>query len=101
MRKVILIDDNKAFAKMMAVSLPWEEMGLELCSVQYQGDDALEAIRKDKPDLVITTCPGRMVLRSCEGRSRNCLIRSLFLLRHMMISSMRIKPLSSSLLISF
>ena len=54
MRKVILIDDNKAFAKMMAVSLPWEEMGLELCSVQYQGDDALEAIRKDKPDLVIT-----------------------------------------------
>ena len=54
MRKAILIDDNKAFAKMMAVSLPWADMGLELCSVQFQGDDALCAIREHRPDLVIT-----------------------------------------------
>lgn len=60
-RKVILIDDNRAFADMLAKSLPWEQIGLKMCSVQYDGDLAMEAIQRDLPHLIITDIqlPGR------------------------------------------
>lgn len=54
MLNVLIIDDNKAFTKMLSQYIAWDTLDMKLCATAYQGKQGLTAIRKYHPDLVIT-----------------------------------------------
>ncbi len=54
MYRVILVDDEDIEREAMAALIPWEAMGLKLVDMAWNGIEALEKIKIQKPDIVIT-----------------------------------------------
>lgn len=52
--RVVVVDDNRAYVDMLTKNFPWNDLRLQLCSVQYRGDNALTDIAYHKPHIVIT-----------------------------------------------
>ena len=51
---VFLVDDEKLIRDGMKKLLKWEENGFRICGEAANGRDALQAIRKNVPDIVLT-----------------------------------------------
>ncbi len=53
MLKIMIIDDEFYFREALKVSLPWEELGFEICGEAKNGKDALEKVAGLNPDIMI------------------------------------------------
>ncbi|MDF2985513.1 MAG: two component transcriptional regulator, AraC family [Eubacterium sp.] len=51
--KVMIIDDEFYFREALKVSIPWEELGFEICGEAKNGKDALEKVARLNPDIMI------------------------------------------------
>lgn len=54
MLKVAIVDDEIWACRLVQKLVEWDELGLELAFVENNGENALERIVKDRPDIVIT-----------------------------------------------
>lgn len=54
MYRVMLVDDEDLEREGMAALIPWESMDMELVDMAWNGIEAMEKIRMQKPDIVIT-----------------------------------------------
>ena len=52
--KVLLVDDEVLIREAIRENIHWEEMGFELIASCENGKEAMEVIRKNPPDLVLT-----------------------------------------------
>ncbi len=53
MLKIMIVDDEYYFREALKVSLPWNELGFEICGEAKNGKDALERVEQLKPDILI------------------------------------------------
>ena len=53
MLKIMIVDDEFYFREALKVSLPWKELGIEICGEAKNGKDALERIEDWNPDIVL------------------------------------------------
>ena len=53
MLKIMIIDDEFYFREALKVSIPWKELGFEICGEAKNGKDALEKVADLKPDIMI------------------------------------------------
>ncbi len=53
MYKVLIVDDEYYFRQAIKVSLPWEELDLQLIGEAKNGEDALEQMRILHPDIIM------------------------------------------------
>ncbi|RIX46518.1 response regulator [Paenibacillus nanensis] len=53
MYKVLIVDDEYYFRQAIKVSLPWEELDLQLIGEAKNGEDALELTRMLHPDIIM------------------------------------------------
>jgi two-component system response regulator YesN len=49
----MIVDDEFYFREALKVSLPWEELGFEICAEAKNGKDALERMEDCTPDIVL------------------------------------------------
>lgn len=54
MYRLMIVEDEQAIAQGIANSLPWEEWGFQISRVCSNGEEALEAIAVECPDLVLS-----------------------------------------------
>lgn len=54
MYKVLLVDDEPFAIEGLQALIDWQKFGFEINGVCANGEEAVEAIRTDKPDLVVT-----------------------------------------------
>lgn len=54
MYKVLLVDDEDIEREAMAAIIPWEQVGMELTDMAWNGIEGLEKIEAHEPDIVIT-----------------------------------------------
>lgn len=54
MFKAIIGDDEKNICILLRKLVNWEQLGIRLIGEYYNGNDLLEAIRRDQPDIVVT-----------------------------------------------
>ncbi|WP_342552362.1 response regulator [Paenibacillus sp. FSL R7-0652] len=54
MYKVLLVDDEPFAIEGLQLLIDWQKFGFEINGVCANGEEAVEAIRTDKPDLVVT-----------------------------------------------
>lgn len=52
MKKILIIDDDKIFTKILKDALHAED-GKYVVAIAYDGEEGLEAIEQDRPDLVV------------------------------------------------
>lgn len=52
--KAVLVDDNKSTVRSLQYSVDWEQCGIELVGVAYDGMSGKELIEKVRPDIIIT-----------------------------------------------
>jgi two-component system response regulator YesN len=52
--RVVLVDDEPIFREGLAADVPWAELGMELVGLAEDGEQALEIIGQQHPDLIIT-----------------------------------------------
>lgn len=52
--KVLLVDDEAEIREGMALRVPWEELGFEICGTAENGLEALDIIEKEYPEIIIT-----------------------------------------------
>ncbi len=52
--KVLVADDEARVCDLICALIDWERLGLVLCAKAYDGNSALELIKAESPDLVIT-----------------------------------------------
>jgi len=53
MLKVMIVDDEFYFREAIKISLPWNELGFEICSEAKNGRDALEKVEAINPEIII------------------------------------------------
>jgi two-component system response regulator YesN len=53
MLKVMIIDDEFYFREALKVSIPWNELGFDICAEAKNGKDALEKALKLNPDIML------------------------------------------------
>lgn len=53
MLRIMIIDDEFYFREALKISLPWHELGFEICGEAKNGKDALEKVEGLKPDIII------------------------------------------------
>ncbi len=53
MLKIMIIDDEFYFREALKVSIPWNELGFEICGEAKNGKDALEKVAALKPDIML------------------------------------------------
>lgn len=53
MLKILIADDNHLTLQSMERTIPWLEWGYELVAMAESGSEAVEKVRKYKPDIVI------------------------------------------------
>lgn len=54
MYRLLIVEDERAIAHGIANSIPWEKWGFCIAGVCSNGEEAVEIIRQDKPDLVLS-----------------------------------------------
>ncbi|MDF2543313.1 MAG: putative response regulatory protein [Herbinix sp.] len=54
MYKVIIIDDEPIIVEGLSRTIPWEKFGCQIVATAYDGMEGTEAIRKFKPNIVIS-----------------------------------------------
>ncbi len=54
MLKVLICDDESSICKLMNHLIDWDSLGLENCGFAYDGQEAYNAVKEKKPDIVIT-----------------------------------------------
>lgn len=54
MYKLLIVEDERAIAQGIASGTPWESWGFCVAGVCSNGEEAIEFIRQDKPDLVMS-----------------------------------------------
>ena len=54
MYKVVIADDEPIIVEGLSRLLPWEKYGCEVVGTAYNGNEGLEMIRKDKPDVLFS-----------------------------------------------
>lgn len=54
MRKVVLADDDQIFVEGIHKHVGWEELGLTVVGVAYNGLDALNLCKQHQPDILLT-----------------------------------------------
>lgn len=54
MYKVVIIDDEPIIVEGLTRLTPWEKYGCFVAAAAYSGQEGLEVIRKEKPDIVIS-----------------------------------------------
>lgn len=54
MYKLIIVDDEQKIRKGMENGIPWQDWGFEVTATCADGLEAMEAIAKDKPDVVVS-----------------------------------------------
>ena len=54
MYKVLIADDEKRICKLIKCLVDWEAKEMEVISVVHNGLEALEIVKADKPDIIIT-----------------------------------------------
>lgn len=52
--KVIIADDERMVCVVIEKCIHWEELGMELVGIAYDGNDLFEQIQQKRPDIVIT-----------------------------------------------
>ncbi|MDR0519486.1 MAG: response regulator [Clostridiales Family XIII bacterium] len=52
--KVVIADDELKVAKLIKALIDWDGLGMELCGLAKNGNEALDLIREHGPDIVIT-----------------------------------------------
>jgi len=63
MIKVILADDELKVCKLIEFLVDWDSMDMEIVDIVHNGIDAIEAVRKHKPDIIITD----IKMPGCDG----------------------------------
>ncbi|HHV99589.1 MAG TPA: response regulator [Clostridiaceae bacterium] len=53
MLKVMIVDDEFYFREALKISIPWNEIGLEVCGEAKNGKDALEKVETLNPDIIL------------------------------------------------
>jgi len=53
MLKVMIVDDEFYFREALKISIPWNEIGLDICGEAKNGKDALEKVEILNPDIII------------------------------------------------
>ncbi len=53
MLKIMIVDDEFYFREAIKISLPWNELGFEICGEAKNGRDALEKVEAYKPEIII------------------------------------------------
>lgn len=53
MLKLLIVDDERIIREGLSHALEWEKYGYTLCGSAENGEEALDIIRKEKPDLVL------------------------------------------------
>ncbi|MCD9023503.1 response regulator transcription factor [Cohnella silvisoli] len=53
MLKVLIVDDEYYFRQALKVSLPWNDLGFEICGEAKNGKEALEKIHETNPDIAL------------------------------------------------
>ena len=54
MIKVMIVDDEPFIRQGLRILIPWEQYGYKICDEAANGLEALELIKKDDFDLIIT-----------------------------------------------
>lgn len=54
MRTVMIVDDERHVIQGLLEHIPWSELGMEVTAAAQDGEEALEKVRRVRPDLVIT-----------------------------------------------
>ncbi len=49
-----VIDDIKSLVNGIVNNIDWAHLGIRICGVAYNGQDGLEMIRQQKPDIIVT-----------------------------------------------
>lgn len=52
--RVVIADDEPMVCVVVKKCIHWEELHLELVGIAYDGQELLQRIRKEQPDLVVT-----------------------------------------------
>lgn len=70
MLKIIIADDEPFFIEGLKVLIDWEKHGYEIIGVAYNGEEAIEKIIAQKPDVVLTDLrmpeiEGLEIIRKC------------------------------------
>ena len=71
MYKVMLVDDEDLEREIMAQTIPWEKVDMELVDMAWNGIEAMDKIRMLVPDIVITdikmpVMDGIELIRRCQ-----------------------------------
>ncbi|NLB78999.1 MAG: two-component system response regulator, partial [Clostridiaceae bacterium] len=51
MLKIMIVDDEFYFREAIKISLPWAELGFEICGEAKNGRDALKKVEVLKPEI--------------------------------------------------
>ena len=54
MYKVVIVDDEPIIVEGLTKLLPWEKYGCTVASTAYNGNEGLEAVRREKPEILFT-----------------------------------------------
>ena len=54
MLRAVIADDEEIVRTVMADRIPWKELGISLAATAADGEEALDAVRRLRPDIVIT-----------------------------------------------
>lgn len=76
MWKVLIADDEKKVCELIQYLVPWEQMGLEVTAVVSNGLEAIEVLKQETIDIVITDarmpeCDGIELIKWCHQAKKN------------------------------
>lgn len=76
MWKVLIADDEKKVCELIQYLVPWEKLGLEVAAVAANGLEAIEVLKKEQIDIVITDarmpeCDGIELIKWCHQQKKN------------------------------
>lgn len=63
MIKVVIADDEEKICQLIEALIEWEKLDMKICAIAHNGVEALEIIKRVKPDIVITD----IRMPGCDG----------------------------------